>query len=210
MPEASPVAVEIKKLLQISPVTERYEYLYEQGVMLLYGEVNPEMMLNFFINSVAFAKRNGNRKPIWVVLYSPGGYFDDGFGIYDTIRALVNSGISVNTVGLGDVSSMAVCILQAGSRRYAMPNTQFVVHQGRSNDGPDMKEINEQKEAIRNFDRLNDRILTVIAQRIGMSLKDIKAHTRKKDRLLIGEEALTFGDNGLVDEIVSSFPFNNS
>ncbi len=66
------------------------------------------------------------RKPIWLVINSPGGDSIVGNALVDAIEY---SKTPVYTVGLGSVASMAFCIFICGKKRYAFPNTTFLMHE---------------------------------------------------------------------------------
>jgi len=67
------------------------------------------------------------RKPIIVYINSPGGSVVDGYGLIDLIS---HSTTDVYTVNLAACYSMAFFIFLAGKKRYAMPHSQFLLHEG--------------------------------------------------------------------------------
>lgn len=69
------------------------------------------------------------RKPIILYINSPGGNVVDGYGLID---ALLTSKTPVYTVNLAQCSSMGFLIFIAGKKRYAMPHSQFLMHDGQS------------------------------------------------------------------------------
>lgn len=69
------------------------------------------------------------RKPIILYINSPGGNVVDGYGLID---ALLTSKTPVYTVNLAQCSSMGFLIFIAGKKRYAMPHSQFLMHDGHS------------------------------------------------------------------------------
>ena len=57
------------------------------------------------------------------------------------------------------------------------------------------------------MDRVNDVVMKMIADRVGMGLDEIKKLSEKKDYWLDAQSAKKFGTNGLIDDIVTGFPF---
>jgi ATP-dependent Clp protease protease subunit len=76
---------------------------------------------------------NSGSGAIRVIMNSPGGYVSDGFAIYDSIRS---SASPVDIEVLGQASSMAAVILQAGRYRLLHPNALFLMHEGSIDLGP--------------------------------------------------------------------------
>jgi len=63
-----------------------------------------------------------------VFINSEGGVFETGFEIYDYLTALKKNGKIVNTIGLGQVASIATVPYMAGISRQLKPNTKFLIH----------------------------------------------------------------------------------
>ena len=62
--------------------------------------------------------------PIVLLIDSPGGEVFSGFNLYDIIRS---SEAPIITVGQ-TVASMAIPVFLAGSKRYALPHSRFMLH----------------------------------------------------------------------------------
>lgn len=138
-----------------------------------------------------------------VVLNTPGGDVEHGLAIYDTIRMLVASGTEVHVVGLGRVASMGTVIMQAGSRRIATPNTQFLVHQiSVTIDYYKSEEVTEVEERAAETKRLNDVVMGIIAKGTGHTLEELKSRCTKKNLWMNAESAQCFGRRGLIDEVI--------
>lgn len=67
------------------------------------------------------------RKPIKLLIASPGGDVDMGFGIIDAIKT---SKTPVYTINIGTAYSMGFMICLSGHKRYSMPNSRFLIHDG--------------------------------------------------------------------------------
>lgn len=67
------------------------------------------------------------RKPIILYINSPGGTVSDGYGVVD---AILTSETPVYTVNLALCASMGFLIYLAGEKRYSMPHSEFLMHDG--------------------------------------------------------------------------------
>lgn len=67
------------------------------------------------------------RKPILLYINSPGGSITDGYGVID---AITTSKTPVYTINQGICFSMGFLIFLAGHKRYAMPHSEFLMHDG--------------------------------------------------------------------------------
>jgi len=122
-----------RKVMRLDPGDEKRELLAEKGIFFL-DEIDENNAYVIFLEVIYLHLINFN-SPIWIILNSPGGDAASGLAIIDTIRALVKKGRVVNILGVGEVASMATAVMQAATKRYCLPNTQFLVHQVR--DGQD-------------------------------------------------------------------------
>lgn len=68
-----------------------------------------------------------DRKPIILYINSPGGNLVDGYSVIDAIMC---SETPIYTVNIGMCASMGFLIYLAGARRYAMPHSEFLMHDG--------------------------------------------------------------------------------
>ena len=62
-----------------------------------------------------------------VIINSPGGRVDKGFGIYDYLRGL-GPDITITTEAIGQCSSIATIIFLAGSERLIHEHTECLIH----------------------------------------------------------------------------------
>lgn len=69
------------------------------------------------------------REPIILYINSPGGSVIDGYGLVD---AILTSKTPIYTVNQAQCCSMGFLIFIAGKKRYAMPHSQFLMHDGQN------------------------------------------------------------------------------
>lgn len=196
-----------RKIMRLVPGDERRFALSDRGVLILDDEIDGSASYAFILDFL-YRHLLGIKTPIWLILKSPGGGVAEGLAIFDAMTALATAGQEVNVLGIGQVASMATTMMQAGTRRYSFPNTQFLVHQVRQTL-PFFKqeEVNEGRERQAEMDRINDIVMKIIADRAGMGLEEIKRLSEKKDYWLDAQSAKKFGTNGLIDEVITTFPF---
>lgn len=71
------------------------------------------------------SRSSQKNKPIEIYISSFGGEDYEMFALYDLIKL---SKVPIHTYGLGKIMSAAVLILASGHKRFAYPNTSFLVH----------------------------------------------------------------------------------
>lgn len=134
--------------------------------------------------------------PIRVFVTSQGGHVDSGYAIHDVMRFVESE---VITIGAGWVASIAVPILLGGrkGRRYALPNTRFLLHQPSGGAGGQVKDIRiEAQELLKIRERLN----VLLAEETGQAADKI-AKDSDRNFWLSAEEALAYG---IITKIVVS------
>lgn len=132
---------ENEEMQEYEGIVETANYTY-YDLLLMDDDVNRTIYLNYAVDEDVIThavsriiryNRNDKgievekRKPIFVLINSPGGIVTDGWALVDVIMA---SKTPVYTVNLGTCYSMALLIFMAGSRRFAMPNATFLLHDG--------------------------------------------------------------------------------
>ena len=195
--------------VQMDLSEELWDRLRSRGILFIDGEEVDATESGCFYRDMFYLAMSGwpKEKPIWVIDNSPGGHADQCFAICDTINAFKKEGYTVNTLCLGAVASAATIIFQAGSRRYAMPTTRFLIHQVRQSHVFLEEELGQGKDRLKEMERINNVACKIIADRVGMDLSVLLDMINKTDLWLSPEDALKFGPNGLIDEICETFPF---
>lgn len=198
---------DVRQVIRSSIMENKLETLVQKNIFCLPGIIDTRMAVTLLMDLLYQKLVEPTKDPLWVIINSPGGMIDQGLAIYDTLKMIGETDTQVNTAALGDVSSMAVTILQAGTRRYSFPNAQFTVHQARLTGSGDRQEVNELMESAKELERQNELVLNIIAERSGMSMEELLKISKKTDYSMDAKAALKFGTHGLVDEIVTCLPF---
>ncbi len=137
-----------------------------------------------------------SNKDITFYINSPGGSVSDGMAIYDVMQIIKRD---IKTVCIGRCSSMAAVLLSGGTKgkRYITPNSEIMIHEVSSFN---MGKIGELKINYEHSNTLNERIIKLLANNTGKTVKQIRHDIQLKDRWFNAEEALKYG---LIDKILT-------
>ena len=168
-----------------------YSRLLKDRIIFLSGEIN-DSLANIIVSELLYLD-NLNNEDIYLYINSPGGSITSGMSIYDTIF-FFNS--KVITIGLGMCASMAAFLLSSGNSRYALPNTEIMIHQP---IGGAQGQATDIQIAAERIIKLKEKLNKILAQNTKQDLKTITADT-ERDNFLSAEEALNYG---LIDQIIN-------
>jgi ATP-dependent Clp protease protease subunit len=131
---------------------------------------------------------------LWI--NSPGGSVSAMLAIHDVMRLIPND---VSTLAMGMAASAGQFLLSAGApgKRYALPHSRVLLHQGSAGIGGTAVDIEIQAEDLR---RTRDTVLGLISQHTGQPLDTVERDSRR-DRWFSATEAL---DYGFVDRVIES------
>jgi len=151
------------------------------------------------IRKLWYLEHLSNKKPILLVINSPGGSVDSGFAIWDQIKML-EAPVYTLVTGLAASMGSLLSLSAAKKKRFATAQSRIMIHQpliGGVIQGPATDLEIQAKEML----KTRDIIVKIYSEATGKSLEDIhKAIDR--DNWMTAEEALKFG---LLDKIVNSF-----
>lgn len=134
--------------------------------------------------------------PITIQLNSLGGDVYQGLALYDSIRA-ASEKTEINVVALGTCMSMAVVVLQAGTKRYSLPNTSFLMHEISSFAAGKLSELKDEQSEMA---RLEGVMNQIVADRTGMPVKKLQRLFERKDLFIDAKTAKRYN---LIDKIVT-------
>lgn len=164
--------------------------LAAERIVHMTGGVNPIMSHEMSVRLRYLASLSN--KPITMYMNTPGGSILDGFAIYDLINE-VKEKAPVNIIASGSCMSMGVIILQAATRRKAMPHAYFLLHELQGGaDGSLSQMSDSHKFMVQLQKRLND----LLTERTGT---DVKRLLKRRDFYIDAKEAKRLK---LIDEIV--------
>lgn len=131
---------------------------------------------------------------LWI--NSPGGSVPAMLAIHDAMRLIPND---VSTLALGLACSAGQFLLSAGTpgKRYALPHSRVLMHQGSAGIGGSAVDIELQADDLRFTLKT---VLSLIAEHTGQSVERIREDSLR-DRWFSAEQAR---DYGLIDAVLSS------
>src|SRR6476659_8686959 len=168
--------------------------LLHQRIVVLGQEVD-DAIANRICAQLLLLSAEDPRSDISLYINSPGGSVSAGLAIMDTMRLIPNE---VSTLAMGLAASMGQFLLSAGTpgKRYALPHSRVLMHQGSAGIGGTAVDIEIQAE---NLEHTRDVVLGLIAEHTGQPLERIERDSLR-DRWFTAEQGR---DYGVVDEILT-------
>jgi len=174
-----------------------YSRLLKERIIFLTGPIFDQVS-SLICAQLLFLESENPSKDISFYINSPGGVVTAGLAVYDTMQYIRSP---VSTVCVGMAASAGSLLLTAGAKnkRYALPNSQVMIHQPSGGAQGQATDIEIQaREILRTRARLN----LIYVKHTGQPLDAIEAKM-ERDTYLTADEARDFG---LVDEVVDSRP----
>ncbi len=169
-----------------------YSRMLQDRIIFINGEID-DNMANIIVSELLYLD-SLNHNDISVYINSPGGAVTAGFAIYDTMNFIKSK---VSTICIGICASMAAFILSSGEKgkRYALPNSEIMIHQPLGGASGQATEI---KIAAERILKLKSHLNELLAQNTAKDILQIEADT-ERDNFMDAKEAL---DYGLIDKII--------
>jgi ATP-dependent Clp protease protease subunit len=169
-----------------------YSRLLKDRIIFL-GDGIEDHMANLIIAQLLFLEAEDPERDISLYINSPGGVVTSGLAIYDTMQYLR---APVSTICIGMAASMASVLLAAGAKgkRYALPNSRIMVHQGSGGFRGSTPDVLIQ---VRELEDLNQRLHQILARHTGQTVKKVAKDT-ERDNFMSPDEAKAFG---IIDEV---------
>jgi ATP-dependent Clp protease protease subunit len=169
-----------------APEKMEEQLLFKGRFVMVFGEIDDKMALTTCRRLLALSQESD--APITLLLSSPGGHVESGDAIHDMIRFVR---APVNMVGTGWVASAGTHIYLAvpKERRFALPNTRFMIHQPAGGAGGQASDIAIQAKEIL---RTRARIANVIARETGQPLERVAVDI-ERDFWMSTDEAIAYG-----------------
>ncbi len=174
-----------------------YSRLLKERIIFLTGAIY-DQVASLICAQLLFLESENPSKDISFYINSPGGVVTAGLAVYDTMQYIRSP---VSTVCVGMAASAGSLLLTAGAKgkRYALPNSQVMIHQPSGGAQGQATDIEIQaKEILKTRARLN----LIYAHHTGQEVSAIE-EKMERDTYLTANEARDFG---LVDEVVASRP----
>ena len=169
-----------------------YSRLLEDRIIFLSGEID-DAVANTVVAQLIYLEAKDPSKDINLYINSPGGSVSAGLAIYDTMNYIK---CDVSTICIGMAASMGAFLLSSGAKgkRFALPNSEIMIHQPLSGAQGQASDI---KIAAEHILRTKKKLNTILAQNSGKPLEQIERDT-DRDNYLSAEEAQNYG---LIDKV---------
>lgn len=170
-----------------------YSRLLKERIIFLSDEIN-DVTASLVVAQLLFLEAEDPDKDIQLYINSPGGSITAGFAIYDTMQYIKPD---VSTICIGMAASMGAFLLAAGAKgkRYALPNSEIMIHQPLGGAKGQAVDIKIQAERIL---KARDQINRILSERTGQPLERIVRDT-DRDNFMSAEEAKNYG---IIDEVI--------
>jgi ATP-dependent Clp protease protease subunit len=172
-----------------------YSRLLRDRIIFI-GDAIEDHMANLVIAQLLFLEAEDPERDISLYINSPGGVVTAGLAIYDTMQYLR---APVSTICIGMAASMAAVLLAAGAngKRYALPNSRIMIHQGSGGFRGNTPDIFIQVKELESLININHGIL---AKHTGQPLEKIIRDT-ERDNFMAPEDAKAYG---IIDEVYAT------
>ena len=174
-----------------------YSRLLEDRIIFLTGEIN-DAVADTVVAQLIFLEGKDPNKDICLYINSPGGSVSAGLAIYDTMNYIK---CDVSTICIGLAASMGAFLLSSGAqgKRYALPNSEIMIHQPLGGAQGQASDIKIQAEHIL---KTKHRLNKILAKNCGKPVEEVEKDT-DRDNYLSAEEAKEYG---LIDQIFVKRP----
>ncbi|HEY6933160.1 MAG TPA: ATP-dependent Clp protease proteolytic subunit [Marmoricola sp.] len=168
--------------------------LQHQRIIVL-GQAVDDPIANRICAQLLLLSAEDAHRDISLYINSPGGSVTAGMAIYDTMQLIPND---VSTLAMGMAASMGQFLLTAGApgKRFVLPNTEVLLHQGSAGLGGSASDIEIQAARLA---RLNERMLQITAERTRQPVEQIRTDSLR-DKWFTASEAR---DYGFVDAVLT-------
>ncbi len=170
-----------------------YSRLLKDRIIVLSDEVN-DVTASLIVAQMLFLEAEDPDKDIQFYINSPGGSVTSGFAIFDTMQHIK---CDVSTICVGMAASMGAFLLAAGAKgkRYALPNSEIMIHQPLGGARGQATDIKIHAEHIL---KTKAKLNKILSERTGKSIEMIEQDT-ERDNFMSAQEAKEYG---IVDEVM--------
>lgn len=171
-----------------------FSRLLNDRIIVLSDEVN-DATASLVVAQLLYLEAQDPEKDISLYINSPGGSVTAGFAIYDTMQYIK---CDVSTICMGMAASMGAFLLSAGAKgkRYALPNSDIMIHQP---SGGAQGQATEIEITAKHILKTKAKLNKILAENTGKPVGVIAQDT-ERDNFMSAEEALEYG---LIDKVIS-------
>ena len=174
-----------------------YSRLLEDRIIFLTGQID-DAVADAVVAQLILLESRDPDKDICLYINSPGGSVTAGLAIYDTMNYIK---CDVSTICIGLAASMGAFLLSSGAKgkRYALPNSEIMIHQPLGGAQGQASDIKIQADHIV---KTKHRLNSILAKNSGKPYEEVEKDT-DRDNYLSAEDAKEYG---LIDEIFVKRP----
>lgn len=171
-----------------------FSRLLNDRIIMLNDQVN-DTTASIVIAQMLYLEGQDPDKDINFYINSPGGSVTAGMAIYDTMQYIK---CDVSTICMGMAASMGAFLLSSGAKgkRYALPNSEIMIHQPL---GGAQGQATEILIHAKHIEKTRANLNRILAENTGKSLEEIARDT-ERDNFMSAQEAC---DYGLIDKVIS-------
>ena len=170
-----------------------FSRLLNDRIIVLSDEVN-DATASLVVAQLLFLEGQDSEKDISLYINSPGGSVSAGLAIYDTMQYIK---CDVSTICIGMAASMGAFLLSSGAKgkRYALPNSEIMIHQPLGGTKGQASDIAIEAEHIL---KIKNNLNKILAENTGKDIETIALDT-DRNNWMSAEEAAAYG---LVDKVL--------
>lgn len=167
-----------------------FSRLLKERIIFLDSEITNQTA-NVWIAELLFLAGKSD-EDIYIYINSPGGSITAGLALYDTMNYVKPK---IITICVGLAASMAAFILSSGNTRYALENSEIMIHEPSTNIGGNASDIFNH---TRWMEKIKNKVDSILAKNTNHTIDEIKLATLR-DNFMDSNEALKFG---IIDKIL--------
>jgi len=192
--KANPIVTEVTDKGEKS--SDLYSRLLQDRIVFIGSAITDEVA-NSIIAQFLFLEMDNPDKDIHLYINSPGGSVSAGMAIYDIMQFVK---CDVATYCIGTAASMGSLLLAAGTqgKRFAMPNSQILIHQPHLGDGGIGGQITDIQIHARELVRTKNKIIDIYARHTGQEPEHLMA-MMERDCYLTATDASSMR---LIDRVI--------
>lgn len=172
-----------------------YSRLLEDRIIFLADQVT-DATASLVVAQLLYLEAKDPDKDIQLYIDSPGGSITAGMAIYDTMQYIK---CDVSTICCGMAASMGAFLLAGGAKgkRYALPNSEIMIHQPL---GGAQGQATEIEIAAKHILRTKEKLNKMLSENTGKPYDVIAADT-ERDNWMSAAEACEYG---LIDSVIAN------
>jgi ATP-dependent Clp protease protease subunit len=171
-----------------------FSRLLKERIILLNAEITDDTA-NLWIAELLYLASVSD-ETIYIYINSPGGSITAGLALYDTMQYIKPK---IITICVGMAASMAAFILSSGNRRYALENSEIMIHEPSTKITGNATDIFNHTKWL---ERIKTKVDAILAKNTNHTIEEIKIATLK-DNFMSAIDAKEFN---IIDEILRNNP----